>query len=104
MDEHDQWIEGSENIAKAAVRHFQNMFTQDTHHSNFDSLDCIERCITEDDNTMLAAPPTMQEIKDCIFSIDIDSAPGPDGLSGLLWMISGTFSYSVFIHFVMANR
>lgn len=31
---------------------------------------------------MLIASPTNQEVRDAIFSIDLDSAPGPDGYSG----------------------
>ena len=88
MDKHDQWIEGNNSIVKDVVRHFKNMVTQETHHSIFESLDFIERCITEDDNSMLASIPTTEEIKDRIFSIDKVSAQGSDGLSGHFYQSS----------------
>ncbi|XP_059285024.1 uncharacterized protein LOC132038365 [Lycium ferocissimum] len=77
-----RWFE--EGDANTAYLH-SSMLTQDAHTSNFDALDYIERCITEEDNNMLIAIPTMQEIRDNVFSIDKDSAPGPDGLSGCFY-------------------
>lgn len=34
---------------------------------------------------MLCTLPTLKELKDCIFSLDPDSAPGPNGLSGYFY-------------------
>lgn len=41
--------------------------------------------VTEVDNKRLTAIPTMQEIRDNVFSIDNESAPGPDGLNGCFY-------------------
>nr|XP_016497289.1 PREDICTED: uncharacterized protein LOC107816119 [Nicotiana tabacum] len=81
MDEQDQWIEGNDAIVKAAVRYYQKIFTPENQSSDFDVLNCLERCINEEDNDLLTTTPTMQEVKDCVIFIDPDSAPGPDGLS-----------------------
>ncbi|XP_060195100.1 uncharacterized protein LOC132624318 [Lycium barbarum] len=51
--------------------------------SNFEALNCLQSCITEEDNVLLNAIPTIPEIQDCVFSLDPDSAPGLDGLSGM---------------------
>ncbi|XP_060182802.1 uncharacterized protein LOC132612715 [Lycium barbarum] len=50
-----------------------------------DVLDYLERSITDEDNVILTAPPTIQEVKDSVLSIDPDSAPDPDGLSGCFY-------------------
>lgn len=41
----------------------------------------VERVVTNEDNINLTNLPTIQEIQDTIFSIDLDSAPNSDGLS-----------------------
>ncbi|KAK6773889.1 hypothetical protein RDI58_029128 [Solanum bulbocastanum] len=43
---------------------------------------CTSQGITDDDNNMLTAIPTIQEIRDSAFDMDKDGVPGPDGLSG----------------------
>ncbi|XP_019259988.1 PREDICTED: uncharacterized protein LOC109238018 [Nicotiana attenuata] len=88
MDDQNQWLEGNDVIAEAAVRHFQGMFTQESHNTNFNVLNCIERCITDNDNNMLKSIPTIHEIKEAMFIMDKDSAPGPDGLSGYFYQFS----------------
>ncbi|XP_060200073.1 uncharacterized protein LOC132628292 [Lycium barbarum] len=86
MDDQDQWVEGNDAITEATVRHFRHMFSQGTQVTNFDALNCIERIIEEEDNNnMLNAIPILQETKDSVFSIDSESAPGPDGLNGYFY-------------------
>lgn len=70
MDEQDQWLEGNDNSAKAVVSHFQSKFTRDAQITDFDALNCIEIDITDDDNNMHSAIPTIQEIKDGVFAMD----------------------------------
>lgn len=38
--------------------------------------------VTAADNSTLLAPVQLQEVKDAVFQLDADSAPGPDGFSG----------------------
>lgn len=85
MNEQHQWIEGNAVIAEAAVEYYQNLFTPESTTNNMDALDYLERSITEEDNVMLTATPTLQEVKGAVFSIDPDSAPGTDGLSSAFY-------------------
>lgn len=41
--------------------------------------------ITEDDNDILGEPPTVKEVKDAVFNMSPDSAPGPDRVSGKIY-------------------
>lgn len=88
MDQEEQWIEGNEPIAEAAVRFYKKLFERENHNNYYDALNCLERCITEEDNDNLTGIPTIQEVKNIVFSIDTDSAPGPDGLRGCFYQRS----------------
>lgn len=39
----------------------------------------VEALIVEEENVMICRVPSMEEVKDAIFVIPIDSSPGPDG-------------------------
>ncbi|XP_059281089.1 uncharacterized protein LOC132034742 [Lycium ferocissimum] len=103
MDENEQWLEDKDNIAEGTVRYYQNIFKQDSDNNNFVALNCLQRCIIEEDNIMLSANPSLQEIKDCVTSLDPDSAPGLDGLSGIFhqkaWNIISKDPYNAIIAF-----
>lgn len=45
--------------------------------------------LTEEDNEVLMAMPTIEETKESVFSIDPTSAPGPDGLNVQFFRIVG---------------
>ncbi|XP_026453554.1 uncharacterized protein LOC113354436 [Papaver somniferum] len=48
-------------------------------------LDVIPNVITEDDQFMLEVIPEAEEIKTAVFSMDGNSAPGPDSFSGMFY-------------------
>ncbi|KAL0381205.1 UNVERIFIED_CONTAM: hypothetical protein Sangu_0184800 [Sesamum angustifolium] len=53
----------------------------------------LKHCLTEDEADLLCAPITVTEIKDAIFDIAEDSAPGPDGYTSAFfkaaWSVVG---------------
>ncbi|KAG5574810.1 hypothetical protein H5410_054944 [Solanum commersonii] len=73
------WIEGSDEIAKEAINFFESQFSKDDSHKDFSILNCLPCVINEEDNNILDALPTMAELKEAVFSLSADSAPGPDG-------------------------
>ncbi|XP_075082606.1 uncharacterized protein LOC142166877 [Nicotiana tabacum] len=75
-------VEGTTEIADAGVRFFHDLFSVDNTTEDLQALNIIKKVINNDDNNFLMSTPSTQEVKDNIFSIDPDSAPGPDGLSG----------------------
>ena len=48
-------------------------------------LDSIPKLITDQDNNILMAPFTIQEIRKVVFSFSPDKAPGPDGFTTLFY-------------------
>lgn len=76
------WIEGDEEIAREAVSSFQKQFTKDSSDVDLSILSCIPKLVSDEDNKMLTNQPTLDEIKDIVFSMDPQSSPDPDGISG----------------------
>ncbi|XP_060201107.1 uncharacterized protein LOC132629772 [Lycium barbarum] len=74
------WIEG-DRIAQEAISYFENIFTEDNNNNDFSKLSCLPKIVSMEDNEMLCSIPTMQELKDTVFSMDPGSAPGPDGMT-----------------------
>ncbi|WZZ75662.1 hypothetical protein YC2023_087032 [Brassica napus] len=68
-------------ISKVVVQYFQNLFTSiDGDRENIVEM-ALQPRITPDDNAALIKIPSPSEIKDAVFSIHADKAPGPDGFS-----------------------
>ncbi|XP_015159877.1 uncharacterized protein [Solanum tuberosum] len=80
--EDGEWIQGNENIAEAACEHFQQIFTGEDKFIHEGPLDCIPRMLNQDHNARLIALPTIDELKEVVFSMNPTSAAGPDGMSG----------------------
>ena len=78
----DTCIQGDENIAKEACMYFQNIFTEKSDKISEEVLNCIPRMVTDEQNQLLQQMPNMQELKKVVFSMNPNSAPGPDGFGG----------------------
>ncbi|KAK6776038.1 hypothetical protein RDI58_027039 [Solanum bulbocastanum] len=82
MNEQNQWLDRNDQIAEGAVSFYHNLFSCESVSIDTETLNYLPRFITDEHNEMLSALPTLQEVKECVFSLDPDSALGPDGLSG----------------------
>nr|AAT38805.1 hypothetical protein SDM1_47t00008 [Solanum demissum] len=69
-------------ISEAVVQYFQKTFLSEQQRQNLEATSQLRTKITEQDNEMLIASPSIQEVQEATFYIDPDSAPGPDGYSG----------------------
>lgn len=74
-----------EEMKTIAVTHFQNAFSTQEHFIDNSLLDCIPRMINAEENESLCAVPSEAEIKEVVFNMSVDSAPGPDGFSGVFF-------------------
>ncbi|XP_060182379.1 uncharacterized protein LOC132612052 [Lycium barbarum] len=77
--DNDTWIEGEDNIASEAVKFFEDQFTFQDVDDGPAVLNCLPRVINDEDNNMLNDRPTLEELKNVVFSLSTDTAPGPDG-------------------------
>ena len=83
--ENREWISGWEEIGQCFQTFFNNLFSSSTPNIPYDLNNLIPRCITPEDNEMLLAMPSMEEIKTTVFSMDSHKAPEPDGMSALFF-------------------
>ncbi|KAG5580316.1 hypothetical protein H5410_050943 [Solanum commersonii] len=77
-----EWLQGEDNIAMAACDHFKNLFMGDSKFINEGALECIPRMVNREQNESLTALPTLAELKEVVFSMNPNSAAGPDGMNG----------------------
>lgn len=76
------WIEEEGDIATEAINFYNAQFMQERDATAFPLLRHIPKLINEEDNASLCQLPTMEEVKNIVFSLNGDSASGPDGLTG----------------------
>ncbi|XP_027183993.1 uncharacterized protein LOC113782301 [Coffea eugenioides] len=81
-DSNGEWVKAEEHISREAISFFQRLFTAEPCSSSSEFLDTIPKLVTDGDKTQLMEPPTMAEVKKVVFSMDGESAAGPDGFIG----------------------
>ncbi|PRQ30598.1 putative non-specific serine/threonine protein kinase [Rosa chinensis] len=68
------------DIAAHTVAFYQNLYDISSPSTNVDEVcSVIPSLVTDDENVVLSAIPTSEEIRSAVFSMDGSSAPGPDG-------------------------
>ncbi|XP_027183967.1 uncharacterized protein LOC113782270 [Coffea eugenioides] len=76
-----EWLEREDDISKGTVSFFQQLFSDQSGLSSIPVSDVIPKLLSDRDNLELERHPSLEEIKDVVFSLDPDSAAGPDGFS-----------------------
>ncbi|MCH79466.1 endonuclease/exonuclease/phosphatase family protein, partial [Trifolium medium] len=73
-------VKTQEGICEAALNYFDNLFKANaTTHDQILSL--IVPKVTREDNDRLVAPITREKLKEALFQMNPDKAPGPDGFN-----------------------
>lgn len=70
-----------DQIAQTISTYYQSIFTAGPRSSNQVVEEALDQKVTLAMNLQLTATPTFLEIKEAVFSIHPDKAPGPDGFS-----------------------
>ncbi|XP_019166530.1 PREDICTED: uncharacterized protein LOC109162265 [Ipomoea nil] len=91
MSDEGVWVEDQGKIAGMAVEFFQQLFTAEATNLDPSIFDCLQVVVTEQENQALVAEPSMEEVRSSVFSMNANSAAGPDGFGGgfyqLCWEI-----------------
>ncbi|CAH9101516.1 unnamed protein product [Cuscuta epithymum] len=81
-DKNDQLATSSLEIGTAAVNFFSNLYTEQKIDMNMELLSNIPQLITQEDNFMLTQIPNLEEVRNAVWELSQNSAPGPDGFHG----------------------
>lgn len=71
-------VENYENVQQMAVDFFQHLFTEPNANASPD-FTWTGNTINNEQSLSISAPISREEIKNALFSLKTDSAPGPDG-------------------------
>ncbi|VFQ83140.1 unnamed protein product [Cuscuta campestris] len=74
--ENGRCIEDTEGIKKAAVEHFSKVFSATSTQNISEILKYIPLSISVEDNNFLTALPDNEEVKDAVWALNPNSAPG----------------------------
>lgn len=72
-------LSSPEEVHIGAVEYFENFLKSRPRSSRPNLSSIIEASIVEEENFMIFKVPSMEEVKDALFSIPIDSSPRPNG-------------------------
>lgn len=100
QDETGNWIEGPKNIIKLAALSIEHLFKAQPTSVDVDLLRSIPKVIDDEMNEMLIQIPTADEIKQAVLNLKGDSAPGPDGFSGVFFQTAWEVVGSDVINFI----
>ncbi|XP_015161207.1 uncharacterized protein [Solanum tuberosum] len=78
----EEWIQGEEQIAQATCNYYQHIFTGYNDRIDERILWHIPTVVTPDQNDMLQAMPTLEELRQVVFAMNPNSTAGPDGIGG----------------------
>ena len=74
-----QWLTTKEDIKDSAAHFFEQLFSSDRSTDRHPALTCSLPRVSREDNESLLLLPSMEEVREVVFSIHTDSAAGPDG-------------------------
>ncbi|GAA0144869.1 reverse transcriptase [Lithospermum erythrorhizon] len=77
-----EWIVQSEDIEESGVKYFRSLFSGDSASNDEEMIDCIPLLVSNEDNVHIMLEPTMEELRQIVFSLNKDSVGGPDGFNG----------------------
>ncbi|XP_026459728.1 uncharacterized protein LOC113360434 [Papaver somniferum] len=92
-DENGNIVVDQQKIADILINHFEEKFKFQEVRYNQEFFQDIPQLVSEEENMFLDAIASDEEVKNAVFDLDPDSAPGPDGFAGWFyryaWKIMG---------------
>lgn len=97
------WVDGTNDVADTALNYFDQLFSAEDTQEDSNILSVINKVIPNVDNILLVSIPTLQEITEAVFSINVDNSPRPDSLNGKFyqacWYIISSDIFNVVVSF-----
>ncbi|XP_026451546.1 uncharacterized protein LOC113351841 [Papaver somniferum] len=78
-------ITTQQGISEILIDYFKKKFEHQSVQINESIFDVVPHLISEADNCFLEECPNEEEIKHDVFNLNVDSAPGPDGFTGIFY-------------------
>lgn len=78
-------MEGQTDVMNCVTEFYNNLYTSEPASDIDKCLEVVPNCISTEMNSGLTAPVSNAEIKDTVFAIGAQKAPGHDGLNDLFY-------------------
>ncbi|CAA7043010.1 unnamed protein product [Microthlaspi erraticum] len=82
------WVSGEQEVAKVAVNYFDNLFTSISPTDFTGILSNVSERGTSRENEILTQRVTEAEVRETLFMMNAEKAPGPDGMTALFFQRS----------------
>lgn len=79
-DNNGEWADCESGLAGVITEHFNHLFTA-TQSNWYEVVECVDRSITDTQNMELLKQVSEVEVKEALFQMNLDKAPGPDGMT-----------------------
>lgn len=81
-------LESGAQVIEEAVSFFQEMLSASPTVMSSDEFDLVKPVISMEENEILSVVPSMNEVKNSLWSIPVDRSPGPDGFSASFFVLA----------------
>ncbi|XP_035545915.1 uncharacterized protein LOC118348412 [Juglans regia] len=81
-----QALESVDDVYARAVNFFRELLTTSSVDFDEDALDLLKPLISKQENSLLCAPPSLEEVRAALWSIPHDSSPDPNGYMASFFM------------------
>lgn len=104
----EELLNTNDDIENHVLYYFTNIFSANVRYVENDLPNkFIPNLVTAEENNMLTALPSFEDVKKAVFDLDGDAAPGPDGFPGhffqYFWHIIGADVVNSTQHFFLHN-
>lgn len=79
-NKNDEWVENTQGMQDVITEYFSELFTMSGVVGRLSEREKVHS-VTEEQNMMLVQPIAVEEVKNAVFSMHADKAPGYDGLN-----------------------
>ena len=83
-----EWISDKGQISTDVVEFFKSLLSAELAMGSWSILEVVPKVISDAQNVELECFPSSEEIREVIFSMDGESAAGPDGFTGWFFTLA----------------